>query len=86
MSHHGSEIPADWGSKESKKETVLGATGEYPDGKINALDMGEINVGIIVLDGKLIMDFGANPVHWVGLTKKEAIELVKLLNNKINLM
>lgn len=84
MSHHGSEIPANWDKQHT--ETVLGATGEYPDGKMNALDMGEINVGIIVLDGKLIMDFGANPVHWVGLTKKEAIELVKHLNNKINLL
>lgn len=84
MSHHGSEIPANWDKQHT--ETVLGATGEYPDGKINQQDKGEIAVGIAVHEGKLIMDFGAEPVHWGGLTKKEAIELVKHLNNKIHLM
>lgn len=72
-------------SQEKKPKAItFGATGEFPDGKLNELDEGGIRFGITVVDGKLIMNFGAKPITWIGFTKAEAIDLIKYLNNRIS--
>jgi hypothetical protein len=54
----------------------LGATGEYPDGKFNAKDEGELNfaVGSDRKTGKVMMTFG-KPVAWIGMRPKEALDM-----------
>ncbi len=59
----------------------LGATGEFPDGKLNKDDEGELRMAVGVSDGNVILDFG-KPVHWLGLPKEHAIKLAKLLLEK----
>jgi hypothetical protein len=68
---------------EKFNSSSLGATGKFPDGKLNDNDDGEIRFSLTVQDGKLIIfDFGKN-IKWIGFTKKEAIQIRDLLNEKI---
>lgn len=59
----------------------LGATGKFPDGKINKYDEGELRIGIAIKDSNVIIEFG-KPVKWIGLPGDEAIALGKLLIKK----
>lgn len=86
MSHHGNQIPEDFSSyfrpkqptmdelraKVEAAEKQFGATGRYPDGKLNENDEGEISLGIATHEGKVIMNFGDNPIKWIGFTKEQA--------------
>ena len=58
----------------------LGATGKFPHGKINNNDEGEIQFSLAVDHEAqtVLLDFG-KPVLWLGLPRKEAIELGTLL-------
>lgn len=88
MSHHGNQIPEElneyfnqnrkqpskdaWAEMVRKYEKQFGATGRYPDGKLNENDEGEIALGIATHEGKVIMNFGDNPIKWIGFTKEQA--------------
>lgn len=48
----------------NKKPT--GATGDYPQGKLNADDEGGLRIAIGVKDGAIMLDFG-KPTAWIGL-------------------
>lgn len=50
----------------------LGATGEFPEGKLNATDEGALRIAIGIESGKLRIDFG-KPVAWVAMPKMNAI-------------
>lgn len=63
----------------SKKN--LGATGKFPDGKLNQDDEGELRMAVGVRDGNVILDFG-KPVHWLGLPKEHALKLAEMLQKK----
>lgn len=54
----------------------LGATGKFPDGKLNKDDEGELRMKIGESKGRVIIDFG-KPVTWFGLDKKSAIEFAE---------
>lgn len=56
----------------------LGATGEFPQGKITEEDEGELQIALAVRDNTLIIDFG-KPITWLGLGKAEVIALAHLL-------
>lgn len=56
----------------------LGATGNFPDGKITNDDEGEIRIGITTKDDTVVLDFG-KPVAWIGFTKEQAKEIGELL-------
>lgn len=61
----------------------IGATGEFPEGKLNSNDEGEIRFGV-ALDKearKVILNFG-KPVAWLGMSPGQAIELADLLRKK----
>lgn len=62
---------------------VLGATGRYPNGKLNGDDEGEIRVGIAADPAKrvVVVDFG-KPTTWIGFTPEQAVEIAKLLTDK----
>lgn len=85
MSHHSSIQ----GSSELLRrlqsgvdEHKLGATGRFPDGKLNEHDEGEIAIGIAhdAQTGKIVMNFG-QPTAWIGFTKDQARDIARVLNN-----
>lgn len=60
------------------KKLKLGATGAFPQGRINRHDEGELRMAVSN-DGALVrLDFG-KPVEWLGLPPNEAKELAALL-------
>jgi hypothetical protein len=61
-------------------EMKLGATGKFPDGKLNAADEGEIRcmIGLNSANNVLVMDFG-KAVSWLGLGKKQVLAMILLL-------
>lgn len=52
----------------------LGATGNFPKGKVNKEDQGEIRIALRKEGRKIFIDFG-KPVAWVGFESNEAIQL-----------
>lgn len=56
----------------------LGATGNFPDGKITDDDEGEIRIGITRKDDTVVIDFG-KPIAWIGFTKEQAKEIGETL-------
>jgi hypothetical protein len=60
------------------KRPKLGATGKFPEGKLNEDDEGELTMGV-ANDGKLVhVNFG-KPVHWFAVPPDKALELASLL-------
>lgn len=60
---------------------LLGATGEFPNGKLTDDDEGEIAIGITTKDDVVIIDFG-KPIAWIGFSKEQAKEIGELLIKK----
>ncbi len=60
------------------EENSLGSTNEFPDGKLDADDEGEISVAVGVVNESVIINFG-KPVRWIGFTADQAIDLAKSL-------
>lgn len=56
----------------------IGATGNFPEGKLNAHDEGELQMAIAHKDGKILIQFG-KPIAWLGLGPEHARQLAKLL-------
>jgi hypothetical protein len=55
-----------------------GATGQFPAGKLNETDEGELEMGV-ANDGKLVhVNFG-KPVAWFAVSPDKALELASLL-------
>lgn len=67
--------------KEGNISDELGATGSFPNGKLNANDEGEIAIGITKSNGTVVIDFG-KPVHWIGFTSVQAIQIGENLIKK----
>lgn len=65
---------------EMKKPLKLGATGRFPEGKLNSDDEGELRfeVAFDPLNGIVRIDFG-KPVTWLGLSPETAIAFAELL-------
>jgi hypothetical protein len=59
----------------------LGATGNFPQGKLNPEDEGEIKVGVLVQDGKVILAFG-KPIAWMGMDPPQARALAEALRQR----
>lgn len=59
-------------------EHKLGATGEFPEGKLNADDEGGIRLGIARSGEKVVINFG-KPVAWVGFNRDQAREIGETL-------
>lgn len=74
MSHHfGPTVPPS-----NFYNPDLGATGKYPDGKLNDDDQGEIKIGVTVKDNKVVLAFGKH-VEWIGFTREQAIQIGQTL-------
>lgn len=56
----------------------LGATGEFPEGKLNKSDEGELRLAVTAKDGNVIIAFGT-PVTWMGMPPESARTLANSL-------
>lgn len=54
------------------KRPALGATGNFPRGKFNADDEGELRIAIGSQDKTVVVKFGT-PTAWIGMPKENAI-------------
>jgi len=61
-----------------KRRLNLGATGAYPDGKLNASDEGELRMAVSSANGLVRIDFG-KPIEWFAMPANQAKELAALL-------
>ena len=67
----------------ANEEQKLGATGEFPKGKLTNDDEGELKmaVGIHPQTGKVIVDFG-KPVAWIGMDARDALQLASFIRKR----
>lgn len=65
------------------KELELGATGEFPEGKLTSEDEGALKmaVGIHPETGKVIVNFG-KPVAWLGMEANDALKLAGFIRKR----
>lgn len=56
----------------------FGSSGDFPRGRLNADDEGDLQFGITTKDKTIIVDFG-KPVAWLGLDKATALQLGAIL-------
>ena len=56
----------------------LGATGQFPEGKLTKHDEGELAFAVFTKDGKVVVDFNTE-VTWFGMNPDQAIALAELL-------
>lgn len=66
-----------------KKRLKLGATGAFPDGKMNQHDEGELRFAISNANGEVRIDFG-KPVRWISLSANQAKELAAVIMQHAN--
>jgi hypothetical protein len=59
----------------------LGATGEFPQGKLDPSDEGEIKIAIGATDGKVVINFGTQ-VTWIGFDPQQARQLAESIRQK----
>jgi hypothetical protein len=50
---------------------LLGPTGEFPDGKLDETDEGELQIGITHREGQVILAFGKS-IAWLGFPPAQA--------------
>lgn len=67
--------------KEVAREMDLGATGQFPEGKVSPGDEGEIQIAVGVQGGKVFLNFG-KPVAWIGFTPRQARQIAESLRQK----
>ena len=61
----------------------IGASGRYPQGKLDDSDEGELTMAV-TRDGDVIrIDFG-KPVAWLAMSAEEALGLARLLVERAN--
>ena len=58
----------------------VGATGEFPEGKLNPHDEGALQFGIAHKDGQVIVQFG-KPVAWMAFGPEIARQFADALTN-----
>lgn len=61
----------------------LGATGNFPRGKITEEDEGELQLAVGTLGGEVIVHFG-KPVKWIGMPPQDARQLAVFIMNRAN--
>ena len=64
--------------KRRNEEIGVGATGKFPQGKIDPDDEGELRVAITREGDNVILNFG-KPVAWLALPKDQVRGLISLL-------
>lgn len=84
MAHHWSEqhenqmSPEEFKKLFQKDPDLPGATGKFPDGKMDALDEGELQMRVGTVKGRIVLEFGKS-IASIGFTKEEALGLGQAL-------
>lgn len=60
-----------------------GPTGQFPNGKINDYDDGEIAVKVGCQNNIIVIEFGT-PIQWFGMPKKHAQVFIEILKKYLN--
>lgn len=60
------------------KQEKLGATGKFPEGKLNKYDKGELRLAISKENNNVRIDFGKS-ISWLAFPKEDALALGNLL-------
>lgn len=89
MAHHGHDNTRDLRElfnglpERTIEQSQFGATGKFPQGRLNDADEGELAMGIAAdkENGKVIIHFGT-PTMWVGFDPQQARELAESLQAK----
>ena len=63
----------------------LGATGDFPHGKLNGNDEGGIRFAIGEDGGSVVINFGT-PVTWLGMPPEQAVTLAEALIAKARIV
>lgn len=77
--HHGPSPEAMAAATKMLREE-LGATGRFPDGKLNADDEGELHFAITRKGDQVILNFG-KPVAWLAFPRATARRIATALLN-----
>lgn len=82
-SRHGADINS--AIEQILRMHLPGDTGEFPGGKLNENDGGEIAMAIgIAQDHKtIIIDFGKN-LSWIGMTSEGVVEFIRGLQKTVD--
>jgi len=56
----------------------LGATGQFPDGKLNEDDEGQLQLAVAAKDGNVIIAFGKS-VSWMAMPPEDAKRLAEAI-------
>jgi hypothetical protein len=56
----------------------IGATGEFPQGKLTASDKGELGIKVFSVPGTIVVEFGAL-ITWIGMDPEGARNLADSL-------
>ena len=75
---HHSEQPMQPDPAVEAQILKLGATGQFPQGKIDPHDQGEIAIAVGHRQNKVIINFG-KPVAWIGFDKNQALQIAESL-------
>jgi hypothetical protein len=65
-------------ASDRERAAPLGATGQFPEGKLTEVDEGEVRIGITDLDGKVVVDFG-KPTAWIGFNPDQADDVARAI-------
>jgi hypothetical protein len=61
------------------KSLKLGPLGDFPEDQLTAEDSGALRLAITTYQGRVIIDFGEDPVAWIGMPPDVAEELAASL-------
>lgn len=78
MAHHGSDAEQEKRVRRELDEIFKRSFGEFPDGRLNAQDEGEIPMSVGHQDGRVVLQFPRN-LNWIGFTADQAIDLANTL-------
>ena len=62
----------------SEDDHKLGATGEFPRGKLAKDDEGELSLAVAAKDGSVMIAFGKS-VSWIGMGPDDAEQLANII-------
>ena len=81
MSHHSQEDQDRLAEQMKDLSTVVGETGDFPEGKLTDHDEGGLVFALGVVNGRVVLHFGKS-VAWVGMNSTQARELAGLLEHR----
>lgn len=59
----------------------LGATGQFPEGKLSDHDEGEIKVAIATTQGKIVINFGKS-INFLAMTPEQGLDFAQIVSER----